>query len=373
VVIVYIPYFPITVGINRTMRAGMAHMTQILTRDEFRAAVFNRDNNCCVICGAPGQDAHHIMERRLFTMPDEQGGYFLDNGATLCGLHHLEAESTILSCVAIRAAAKIKNIILPIHLYPDDTYDKWGNPYLPNGLRMAGELFRDKSVQKVLSPVLYQFVQFVKYPRTWHLPWSPGATADDRVLTEISQFEGKEVVVTEKMDGECTTMYRGYMHARSIDSRHHPSRDWVKNLHAQIEWEIPEGYRICGENLFAVHSIRYDALPSYFMVFSIWDEENECLAWDDTIELCQLLGLEHVPVIYRGVWDKDFLIENPLSDRLLGREGYVVRLAERFPFHKFRNSVAKFVRAGHVTTHGHWMHGLIERNGLKDVPPRNKK
>ena len=331
-----------------------------MTRDEFRNAVFKRDNNRCIICGGIGQDAHHIMERRLFV----DGGYHVDNGATLCGQHHLDAESTILSCEEIRTAAGIKNIVLPSHLYPDDVYDKWGNPCLPNGKRMIGELFYDESVQKILASVLSCFTKYVKYPRTPHLPWSPGATADDRVLTEISQFEGKEVVVTFKMDGECTSMYRGYMHARSIDSRHHPSRDWVKNLHAQIEWEIPEGFRICGENLFAVHSIRYDALPSYFMVFSIWDNWGVCLSWDETVEYCQILGLQHVPVLFRGVFDEDSLIRNYSPDRLVGHEGYVVRVSDRFSFSQFKNNVAKWVRAHHVTTNAQWMTRPVVPNQL---------
>ena len=36
---------------------------------------------------------------------------------------------------------------------------------------------------------------------------------------------GKQVIVTEKMDGENTSMYRHRIHARSIDSLPHPSRD----------------------------------------------------------------------------------------------------------------------------------------------------
>lgn len=69
----------------------------LLTRDEFREGVFKRDNHKCVICGKPAQDAHHIMEKRLF----DNCGYYLDNGASLCGKHHIEAEQTILSCEKI--------------------------------------------------------------------------------------------------------------------------------------------------------------------------------------------------------------------------------------------------------------------------------
>jgi len=46
-------------------------------------------------------------------------------------------------------------------------------------------------------------VQHYKYPRTAHLPWSPGADDDDIIIDTVDSFVGKEVVVTEKMDGEC--------------------------------------------------------------------------------------------------------------------------------------------------------------------------
>lgn len=85
-----------------------------------------------------------------------------------------------------------------------------------------------------------------KYPRTPHLPWSPGVSDDDILLNTASFFENKQVVVTEKMDGENTTVYRDFIHARSIDSRFHPSRTWVKAMQAQIGYQIPDGWRICG-------------------------------------------------------------------------------------------------------------------------------
>ena len=93
------------------------------------------------------------------------------------------------------------------------------------------------------------------------------------------------------------TMYSDGSPARSIDSRHHPSRDWLKSLQGRVGHLIPAGWRVCGENMYALHSLGYDKLPSYFLVFSIWNEKNECLSWDDTVEWCELLGLTHVPVL----------------------------------------------------------------------------
>ena len=202
-----------------------------------------------------------------------------------------------------------------------------------------------------------------KYPRTPHLPWSPGVDDDDVVLPVADMFEGRDVVVTEKMDGENTTMYRDHIHARSIDSRHHPSRDWVKALHGRIAHQIPDGWRLCGENVFARHSIAYDDLESYFYLFSVWTDENACLSWDETLEWAELLGLHTPTEFHRGRWDEELVRSIEIDvDR---QEGYVVRLAEGFAFEDFRNSIAKWVRKDHVQTDEHWMHTEIVPNELR--------
>lgn len=332
------------------------------SRDHFREGVFQRDNHKCVVCGAPAKDAHHIMERRLF----DDGGYYLDNGASLCEPHHLEAEMTTLSCDKIRELAGIKAVILPPHLYPDTQYDKWGNIILENGNRLKGDLFFDESVQKILGMggVLSLFTHHIKYPRTYHLPWSQNITSDDKIIPSLDVFKGKEVVVTVKMDGENTSMYSDYIHARSINSGPHPSRNWVKAFHNQIAHNIPEAWRVCGENLYAVHSIHYKNLSNWFQMFSIWNERNFCLSWDETLEWAALLGCTTVPVLYRGIWDET-LIRGLFSPQFQGDgcEGYVVRLTEGFYYRDFRKSAAKFVRKGHVATHGHWMRAKLIVNG----------
>ena len=94
-------------------------------------------------------------------------------------------------------------------------------------------------------------------------------------MKSISQFEGREVVVTEKRDGENTSLYRnGIIHARSLDGRNHPWQDVIKAKWAKVCYLLPEGWRVVGENLRAEHSIRYETLSDWLEVFALFDQYN---------------------------------------------------------------------------------------------------
>lgn len=356
-------------------------MERLLTREQFKSVTLGRCQGLCCVpdCGRPAVDAHHILERRLW--PD--GGYYASNGAPLCSEHHLDAETTKISVGELRRWCGIDAFVLPPQLVQGDDHDKWGNPIMANGMRLRGELFHDEAAQKALAlgGMLGMFTTQVKHPRTPHLPGSPGATSDDRILESLEQFRGKRVIMTEKMDGECTTLTRDTMHARSLDSRHHPSRDWVKSLWSGY-WamDIPEGWRVVGENLYARHSVSYDELPSYFLGFNLW-EGMTCRSWDETVEWFSLIGaaggrpIQSVPVLYDGLFDEKVIdrvwSELLAKDRAAAaggpvrqREGYVVRVAGAFAYRDFATNVGKFVRANHVTTSTHWLHEAITANGL---------
>lgn len=210
----------------------------------------------------------------------------------------------------------------------------------------------------------------VKYPKTLHFPWSEGLINDDRRITTLNHLIGKEVVVTEKLDGENTTMYSDAVHARSIDSKHHESRVWVKSKQGQIGHNIPENYRVCGENMYAKHSIHYRFLTDYFYVFGIY-KDNLCLSWDDTLLWASNLGLQTVPVLYRGPFDEK-IIKNCWTnksffstDEVDPQEGYVVRVANEFPIEQHHLLTAKFVRKNHVQTDEHWLNQPIIKNLLR--------
>lgn len=68
----------------------MPGMTQLLSREEFKHWTFTQMSGrcCCPGCSTPAVDAHHIMDRKLWS----DGGYYLSNGAALCADCHLKAE-----------------------------------------------------------------------------------------------------------------------------------------------------------------------------------------------------------------------------------------------------------------------------------------
>lgn len=216
-----------------------------------------------------------------------------------------------------------------------------------------------------------QTMAIVKYPRTPHIPWSEGRSGRDIDLNDVSHFERMDrVIVTEKLDGENTSLYCDHIHARSLTFKNHPSRHWIRTRHAEIQYLMPGDYfRICGENVFAKHSIQYDRLTDYFYVFAVFDEQNNCLSWEDTVNQCEKYQLTHVPVLYEGPWDEEHIRSLMGSPSAFGdeSEGYVVRNASPFYYDYFHQNVAKFVRENHVQTDEHWMNRPIIQNVLTET------
>lgn len=209
-------------------------------------------------------------------------------------------------------------------------------------------------------------VTYKKYPRTPHLPWSRTVGDDDKILPDDSIFLNKNVVITEKMDGENTSIYRDHLHARSIDSRYHPSRAWIANFANTFSYKMPEGWRICGENLYAKHSIKYNSLKSYFYGFSIWNENNKCLSWGETLKYFECFGITAVPILYEGIYDRNIIKRVTSNLDTKKQEGYVIRNRDSFNYDDFKCNVGKYVRKSHVQTDKHWMHSELEINNLEN-------
>lgn len=201
-----------------------------------------------------------------------------------------------------------------------------------------------------------------KYNRTYHLPWSPGSTNDDRISKNVDSLLGEEIVITEKLDGENTGMTNDNVYARShaAPTTSAWSRE-VRMLHKiKVEGLLEDDFYIFGENLEGIHSIEYTNLKSYFFIFGI-RHNSTWLSWDEVEEYAYLLDIPTVPVLFRGTVNTEVELQT-LVDSLVkqqsslggNREGIVVRKADSFDDFEFSESVMKWVRKGHVQTDKHW-------------------
>jgi ATP-dependent RNA circularization protein (DNA/RNA ligase family) len=215
-----------------------------------------------------------------------------------------------------------------------------------------------------------------KYNRTFHLPWSPGATNDDKIATDTHYLIKCPIVITEKMDGSNTSLEHDGCFARThAGPPTHKSFDGLKALHSQLVHDIPVNFQLFGEWCYAQHSIAYDKLPGYFLLFGIREIEapggNYWYSWEDVEMFADYFGVPTVPVLFKGEVSSEKelkeLVESLMKQpSVCGgiREGVVVRVQDSFTDESFPNCVMKCVRANHVQTSEHWKDQEIIKNKL---------
>ena len=237
---------------------------------------------------------------------------------------------------------------------------------------------------------------YKKYGRTLHAQISLGATKDDKTMPggyvkAFAQMEG--LILTEKLDGQNNCFNKNGVFARSHSApTEHP---WDKPLIDR--WKLIRNdlgnLEIFGENMYAVHSITYKKLESYFYVFAA-RESDQWLSWDEVKFYAEMLDFPTVPEIpvktqlneiFEETGDENVLLERWLKENLgisweesvktqglLGgcdtetglvcSEGFVVRNMNGFKANdgiipvagnEF-NNLFKLVRPSHVKTSVHW-------------------
>ncbi len=88
----------------------------------------------------------------------------------------------------------------------------------------------------------------------------------------------------------------GTVHARSVDSKKHWSRDDLISIwRAKGKYALPHGWRIIAENLTAVHSIEYKGLYTLYPCIAIIDDNHMVYSPRD-VTACRQLDCGIVPV-----------------------------------------------------------------------------
>ena len=235
-----------------------------------------------------------------------------------------------------------------------------------------------------------------KYPRTLHSHLSLGTTSDDRFLPgnyAAAFAEMDELVLTEKLDGQNNCLNKHGVFARThATPSWHPWDQPLRDRWSLLKGDLGE-LEIFGENMYAVHSIAYRKLTSYFYVFAI-RQGDRWLSWEEVKFYAAALDFPTVPELsiqgmLRSYYDPRtdrYDLAHWLTDQLGGlswtdsintsgrlggydpttghaaSEGFVLRNAAAFhanggvlpvAANEF-NNVLKLVRPGHVKTDVHW-------------------
>ncbi|SUB82486.1 RNA ligase [Pragia fontium] len=215
-------------------------------------------------------------------------------------------------------------------------------------------------------------MQSRKYGRTYHYPFSPGTTSDDRInhhwWRDISNIT--QLVHTEKLDGENNCLNKYGVFARSHGAVTQSA--WTQQIRQR--WQLIKDdlgdIEIFGENLYAIHSIEYRRLEDYFFVFAVRHHEM-WLSWEEVGFYAALFDFPLIPevnIAMEGVGESEFsqrIIAHAQRDshfeswdihsqQRCSMEGIVSRNLNAYPVADFSHNVFKYVRKNHVKTDIHW-------------------
>jgi hypothetical protein len=199
-----------------------------------------------------------------------------------------------------------------------------------------------------------------KYGRTYHYPFSPGTTSDDRIhhdyWSDVSKL--KTVVHTEKLDGENNCLSRYGIFARSHAA---PTVSaWTKEIRQR--WELIKNdlgdVEIFGENLYAIHSIEYRKLEHHYYVFAV-RMHDRWFSWEEVKFYAAMFDFPTVPELKivqpstEATFREDILALTR-QNSVLDSHDIHSRNSEEYAVNDFMHNVFKYVRKGHVKTDEHW-------------------
>ena len=197
----------------------------------------------------------------------------------------------------------------------------------------------------------------------------------DKVLSEADSaaFLANELYLEEKMDGEnlgisfdgTSLLYQSRGGYVTLGGKHFQGLEsWARPRSQRLADVMGTDLVLFGEWCSTRHSVSYNALPDWFLLFDVFDRTDDQF-WDVPLrdELADQLGVSVVPLIGVGSFSRQSLLD------LIGRsrfgeermEGLVARVrgSERSA------PRAKVVRSDFVQGIGmHWSSGARVRNRL---------
>lgn len=219
---------------------------------------------------------------------------------------------------------------------------------------------------------------FFRFPHTPHLVWlGEGFPRDDKIMSskEVAAMLKGDVLVEEKLDGanlglsftsdgRLLVQNRGQYLNYPFNGQFSKLRQWLDSHESLLSSYIDSTSIVFGEWCAARHSIGYEKLPDWYLMFDVYDRKA-CKFWSTSRrnKLADKLGLKVVPQISKGKFSLDSIknlvlkTKSEYSNELV--EGVVVRNDSEL----WCESRAKLVRPDFTQSiEEHWRNRMIEWN-----------
>lgn len=221
---------------------------------------------------------------------------------------------------------------------------------------------------------------FFRFPHTPHLAWlGAGVPRDDKLLTprEASDLLAGDLVLEEKVDGanlglslgpdgRLRAQNRGQYLVEPLTGQFSRLSPWLARHRYALTDALDSQLMLFGEWCAAQHSLDYATLPDWFLLFDVYDREQDRF-WSTTRRntLAASSGLAVVPEIGRGRFTLAGLIDLLGIQASRYREGPIEGIVIRRESVAWCDARAKLVRADF--TQGivnHWRHRALQWNQL---------
>jgi len=217
---------------------------------------------------------------------------------------------------------------------------------------------------------------FRKYEKTYRLAL-PEFIVKGKLLLDHNQvkdlFAGM-VTIEEKMDGANIGIIRhktgfhlqkrGSLVSTSEHAQFQFFHNWANVQNYDKLMALPKKYIVYGELMYALHTIYYDQLPDFVLVFDVWNGERYLNRFERD-KFCDKYSFHQVPLLFTDFY-------NPVDvQHLVPKKSAYGSTAEGIVIKRYKKNgnycKAKLVWPRfqkEMEESDHWMHKQLRRNKL---------
>ena len=225
--------------------------------------------------------------------------------------------------------------------------------------------------------------EFFRFPHTPHIAWlASGSPRDDKVLSveEAQKLLAEEIVIEEKLDGAnlgfsigadgtLRVQNRGQYLLPPFTGQFAQLGKWMDMHQDRLFDGLTESLIVFGEWCAARHSLNYDRLPDWWLMFDVYDRDAKRF-WSTARrnELAAELDISVVPCIFQGRRTMAQLQDWEFGKTSRFRQGDAEGLILRREDAVWLQQRAKLVRPNFTQAiTQHWRHRMVEWNRIDNT------